>query len=247
MLGLQHDSAVALPEDRRKLTLRLVVVQYLVIAGFVMLAAAFWYFQVVQHPKFREMAENNHQRQLGLRAPRGVIFDRGNTVLVENRDSFVISLVREHTVDVDETMTLLARVVGVEPSAIREALRRHRGEPLYRPVPIVEDATLAQVAAVTARRRDLPGVAGGVRAGASLSGRHDGGARVWLRERGDRGAGGQGRPAGRRRRGPGRARAGVQRAADGAGRRQARGGQQRRARNPDARARCSRSAAGACS
>jgi penicillin-binding protein 2 len=158
MLGLQHHSSVALPDDRRKLTLRLVVVQYLVIAGFVALAAAFWYFQVVQHVKFREMAENNHQRQLGLRAPRGVIFDRDNKVLVENRDSFVISLVREHGGDLDQIIPQLARVVGVEPSAIRDAIRQRRGEPLYRPVPIVEDATLAQVAAVTARRLDLPGV-----------------------------------------------------------------------------------------
>ena len=67
---------------------------------------------------------------------------------------------REHGGDLDKTIPLLARVVGVEPSAARDAIRRHRAEPLYQPVPIVEDATLAQVAAVTARRLDteLPGV-----------------------------------------------------------------------------------------
>ncbi len=46
----------------------------------------------------------------------------------------------------------------MDEAAIREAVRKRRGEPLYRPVPIVEDATLAQVAAVTARRRDMPDV-----------------------------------------------------------------------------------------
>ncbi len=37
---------------------------------------------------------------------------------------------------------------------------RHRREPTYRPITIVQDATLAQVAAVTARRLDseLPDV-----------------------------------------------------------------------------------------
>jgi penicillin-binding protein 2 len=155
MLGLSSsDSAVALPDDRRRLTLRLVVVQYLVIAGFVALAAAFWYFQVVQHEKFREMAENNHQRQVGLRAPRGVIFDRDGKVLVENRDSFVISLVREHSNDLEKTIPRLAAVVGVAQSVVRDAVHKHRSEPLYRPIPIVDDATMAQVAAVTARRLD---------------------------------------------------------------------------------------------
>ena len=105
---------MSLPEDRRKLVTRLVVVQDRVIAGFVALALAFWYFQVVQHEKFREMAENNHQRPLDAAAPRGVIFDRDGKVLVENRDSFVISLVREHSDDLDRTIRLLARVVDVD-------------------------------------------------------------------------------------------------------------------------------------
>jgi penicillin-binding protein 2 len=161
MLGFSHDAAgVALPDDRRKVVTRLVVIQYAVIVAFVALALAFWYFQVVQHEKYREMAENNHQRQLGLRAPRGVIFDRTEQVLVENRDSFVISLVREHSRTLDRTIDVLARVAGVDQSVVRDAIRRHRSEPLYRPIPIVEDATLAQVAAVSAHRFDneLPDV-----------------------------------------------------------------------------------------
>ncbi len=142
------------PEKRRKLVTRLYIVQYAVLAAFAVLALAFWYFQVVEHEKFREMAENNHQRTLGLRAPRGVIFDRDQNVLVENRDSFVISLVREHSRDLARTIALLSDVVGVPEASVREAIRKHRTEPAYRPIPIVEDATLAQVAAVTAHRLD---------------------------------------------------------------------------------------------
>ena len=38
---------------------------------------------------------------------------------------------------------------------MREIVERHRREPTYRPITIVQDATLAQVAAVTARRLDF--------------------------------------------------------------------------------------------
>jgi penicillin-binding protein 2 len=145
---------IAQPGKRRRLVTRILVVQYAVAVVFVALVLAFWYFQVVQHEKFREMAENNHQRTLALRAPRGVMFDRDQAVLVENRESMVISIVREQSRNLDRTIRRLSQIVGVPEATIRDIVRRHRSEPSYRPIPIVEDATLAQVAAVTVHRFD---------------------------------------------------------------------------------------------
>ena len=76
-------------------------------------------------------------------------------MLVENRHSFNISIVREHTQDLDRTIRLLSAVTGVDEDHIREIVERHRSEPSYRPIVVIEDATLAQVAAVTARRLDF--------------------------------------------------------------------------------------------
>ena len=106
------------------------------------------------------MAENNHQRRLALRAPRGVLFDRFGRVMVENRDSYTISILREHSANLEGTMRGLALVTGVPEQRVREAVARHRGEPSYRPVVIIEDASLGQVSSVMARRLDneLPGV-----------------------------------------------------------------------------------------
>ncbi|HZR23433.1 MAG TPA: hypothetical protein VFA59_07600, partial [Vicinamibacterales bacterium] len=142
-------------EDRRKITIRLSILQYAIIVLFSVLAVGFWALQVVQHAKFEEMAENNNQRTLPLRAPRGIVFDREGKVLVENRHSYSISIVREHTKDLNRTVHLLAGVLGIEESAVKSIVDRHRREPTYRPITIVQDASLAQVAAVTARRLDF--------------------------------------------------------------------------------------------
>ena len=75
------------------------------------------------------MAENNHQRTLALRAPRGVLFDRNGKVLVENRHSFTISIVREHTKDLDRTVRLLSRWPASTRSRCKQIVDRHRGEP----------------------------------------------------------------------------------------------------------------------
>ena len=146
---------MAIAEDRRRLTQRLTVLRVSIGVAFGMLACGFWFFQVVQHAQFKEMAENNHQRTLTLRAPRGIIYDRTGKLLVENRNSFNISIVREHTKDLDRTIRVLARVAGVEEKVVREIVDRHRREPSYRPIVVMPDATLAQVAAVTARRLDF--------------------------------------------------------------------------------------------
>jgi penicillin-binding protein 2 len=146
---------VAQTEDRRRIAVRLTILQVGVVVTFAALAISFWYLQIVQHSRFEEMAENNHQRTLALRAPRGVLFDRHGKVLVENRHSFNVSIVREHTKDLDRTIRLLAAVAGVDPSQVQQIVDRHRGEPTYRPIVVIEDASLAQVAALTARRLDF--------------------------------------------------------------------------------------------
>ena len=131
------------------------VLQVGAVMTFAALAIGFWFLQIVQRGKYQEMAENNHQRTLSLRAPRGVLFDRNGKVLVENRHSFNVSIVREHTQNLDRTIGLLSAVADVDVEQVRQVVERHLGEPRYRPIVVIEDASLAQVAAITARSLDF--------------------------------------------------------------------------------------------
>ena len=146
---------MAVAEDRRRITVRLVVLQVGVVVLFAALTISFWFLQIIENAKYKEMAENNNQRTLALRAPRGVLFDRNGKVLVENRHSFTVSILREHTKDIDRTIRLLSAVAGLDPKQVRQIVDRHRGEPTYRPILILEDASLAQVAAIRARGLDF--------------------------------------------------------------------------------------------
>src|SRR5262245_8738252 len=149
---------MALHEDRRRIGIRLSILQYGLVVVFTALAVGFWVLQVVQHEKFKEMAENNIQRTLPLRAPRGVVFDREGHVLVENRQAFSVSIRREHTSDIKREIQVLAQALGLDEASIQDIIDRHRHEPTYRPITIVLDASLAQVAAISAHRLDLPDV-----------------------------------------------------------------------------------------
>src|SRR6516225_11234833 len=106
-------SGPLLPDNRRGLTIRLTVLQYVVAVAFASLAVGFWVFQIAQHDKFLEMAENNRLRKLPLPAPRGVIMDREGRLLVDNQNTFNIALVREQTKNIGDVLRTLASATGV--------------------------------------------------------------------------------------------------------------------------------------
>jgi len=130
--------------------IRLSVLQYVFVALFSVLAVSFWVLQVAQHAKFEEMAENNNQRTIpGARAARrGVRSQRSRARREPARLQH--SIVREHTKDLNLTIRLLAQVLRLDPVGVKEIVDRHRREPTYRPIMIIQDASLAQVTAVKA-------------------------------------------------------------------------------------------------
>ena len=144
-----------IPDDRTNLNARLTVMQVGLGVMFFVLVVSFWAIQVLQHDKFLEEAENNHTREIPLRAPRGAMFDRHGKVLVENREALNISLVREQAQNLDRSMRLLAAVTGLEERYVRDAVDRGRALPRYQPIRVVADATMPQIASVAARRHEL--------------------------------------------------------------------------------------------
>ena len=147
---------VMMSEDRRSLTVRLSSLQVIVAVIFGALTVVFWVFQVAQHEKFEQIAEENHLRRLPLPAPRGVLFDRNGKVLVDNQSTFNIALVREQTKDLDQTLHTLALATGADEAVMRETVNRRRREPSYRPIVLIENAAREQWFAVAAR--NLPGI-----------------------------------------------------------------------------------------
>lgn len=148
----------ALERPRDSLAVLLVMWRWGIVLVFAGLAAGFWWLQVVQYDKYRQHAEDNHQRTLVLSAPRGAVLDRDGRVLAENRNSLNITLSREQAEDLEGTVALLADLSGVPLSELRAIVERHRRDPPFRPVVLIRDAAFEQVAAVAAHARELPGI-----------------------------------------------------------------------------------------
>ncbi len=76
--------------------------------SFGVIVVVFWVLQVLQNAKYEGLADSNYLRTIPLRAPRGVLFDRNGRVLVENRHSFTIAVLREATKDLNQTVQKIA-------------------------------------------------------------------------------------------------------------------------------------------
>jgi penicillin-binding protein 2 len=145
-------------EDRRSSQGRLLALRVFVMVCFGVLALTFWVLQVLDNEEYREKAKANHLRTIGLRAPRGVFYDRHGKVLVDNRNAFSIAIIRERSTNIKEAVRRLARVTGVDETRIDETMKAHRNDPLFQPISVIDHATDVQVAAVMARRLELPEV-----------------------------------------------------------------------------------------
>ena len=145
-------------DDRRSLTLRLSVMQYILAATFAALAVGFWYYQIAQYAQFLEIANNQYMQRVPLPAPRGLLFDRNGGVLVQNQEITHIVVHRERVKNMERTLQQLGAATGVEVAQLRAAVDGRRHDPVYRPIVVIENATLGQLAAVKARSLELPGI-----------------------------------------------------------------------------------------
>ncbi|HET7294171.1 MAG TPA: penicillin-binding protein 2 [Vicinamibacteria bacterium] len=143
-------------EDLRVVQARLALLQNALVVVMLLLAGVFWHLQVLRGRYFKTLAENNRSRLVPIAAPRGPLLDRQGRILVANRPSFNIVVRPEHVEDLDDLVRRLAVLLNVGEAQIRERLAA-RASP-FRPVVIRQDASLADVAALEARRLEFPDV-----------------------------------------------------------------------------------------
>ncbi|WP_420640213.1 penicillin-binding protein 2 [Candidatus Poriferisocius sp.] len=153
------------PESLR---LRLGFLALLGLIAFGALVARLWYLQVLSSEEFEAQAVANTVRVIYEPAPRGRIFDRNGNVLVDNRESLVVTVDRftyDTEFDEEEQEALVLRLAGEISRAgrltkvfeINEALEDPRYGPLDS-VPVADDVTENFEIVLAERPDEFPGV-----------------------------------------------------------------------------------------
>ncbi len=119
----------------------------------------FWHAQVIKFQEFSEMALTNSLRALDLPAPRGLLRDRRGEVLADTAPLFHLLLDRERSARPAKTLERVSAVLNIPEDVLQERLRRYDAVPSFRPVPIAENISFAQMAYFAARAAEFPDLA----------------------------------------------------------------------------------------
>jgi len=142
---------------------RIVGVMLTVLALFVGLLLRLIYLQVVMGEDYYRLSMNNSIRLQAVDPPRGLILDRHGTRLAENRPSFDVNFTPKDAGDVGQVLSELAGYLQSPVDELLSKVKHSRGLAAFRPVLLKQDIGRDVLAAVEARRVDLPGVSVQVR------------------------------------------------------------------------------------
>ena len=125
---------------------------------FVVMLLRLWQLQILAVDHFRELSERNRIRYVAVEPPRGSVYDRNGLLLVDNRPSFTVSVLRQDIQDISPTLQNLANLLGIDHEQLDLRWRSRQNFPKYQPVPLIEDVGRDAMERVQENALDLPAV-----------------------------------------------------------------------------------------
>jgi penicillin-binding protein 2 len=144
--------------DREWIKQRLAIVSVCISFVFALLFFRLVYLQIIKGEEYRLLSEKNAVRLKSVKSSRGLIFDRNKKLLVDNRPSFNLKIVREDAGEVDKTVKKLAELIAVPFLELMCRIDQSGNGAVYKPITLKENISRDQLAIVEAHKFDLPGI-----------------------------------------------------------------------------------------
>jgi penicillin-binding protein 2 len=137
---------------------RLTVLMVFVFTAFAVLVSRLIYLQVIEGKEYRRLSEINSIRLQDIDAPRGLIYDRQNQLLVDNRPSFNLHIILKDAKPVEQTLEKLSQLTGEPIDDLKAQIKKNKRQGAYVPIPLIEDMGRDLLAAVEVNKFNLPGI-----------------------------------------------------------------------------------------
>ena len=145
--------------ERRLFQRRAMVMLVLVMLALGGLLARMYQLQIVEHEIYTPLSDKNRVQVQSVPPPRGLVYDRNNLLLAENRPVFSLTLVPERIGSMDETLARLTEILSISDEDI-ERFQRRLNEPRrpFQEIPLSYDLNEEEIARMAVHRHRFPGV-----------------------------------------------------------------------------------------
>ena len=135
---------------------RLKIIFSLVIIVFFILLIKIFYLQVIEHTRYKTLSNKNSIKVIPLPPNRGIIFDRNNKILADNKLSFTLELNRKHKVNFDTLAYRFKDIIKITDRDIKNYKERISKYYFFDSSPIKFNLTNIQIAKIISQKYKYP-------------------------------------------------------------------------------------------
>ena len=120
------------------------------------LLSRYFYLQVIDYERYSSKSQVNSIMAKATYAPRGLILDRNDVVLVENYPTYILTVTPYKLSDKDSQFKVISEITDI---SIEELNRRYKkyNQGRFLPTVIAKNLTFAEISQIEERRLELKG------------------------------------------------------------------------------------------
>ncbi len=137
---------------------RLLIASFVVVLITFSLTARLWYLQIYKGDYYAKISENNRIRRIESPAPRGVIYDRYNQVILGNRPFFDLIYIPQYIEDKEKSLKAVSSLLSLPYEGLFKTVKRYQNRPIFLPIVLKKNLTIHEVSLIESFKVLIPGI-----------------------------------------------------------------------------------------
>ncbi len=154
----RHQTLIDNAREQRIIRLRILLAIVCIVIFSMIIVARFYYLQINQYEIYQTQSQLNRVQLQRIPPPRGLIFDREQRLLAENRPTYVLALERDRIDDLPALLNTLKKLELVDDEDIARFEKKANTFRMFEAVPILFNLDENTIAKVASNRIRLQGV-----------------------------------------------------------------------------------------
>ena len=146
-------------QEAKEYQSRYKILYYILAISMTIIFLRLWYLQIISGQELRDYSDKNRIKGTIIPAPRGLILDREERILVENLPGYVVTISPQYAKKLEDTAKAIAPILKMNSKKIISRVKKGRRlNGPFRDVRIKENLTTDEIFKIKQLRLDHPGL-----------------------------------------------------------------------------------------